>query len=371
VSANEVRKSPRFRATLRVHITGVDDRSVLRAGDISSTGLFLEIDHDVGAIGSMQRVQLSAEDGSCPVIVLARVVRIASVEDFWKGRTVAGVALQFMFVEEPSVDAADAGSNTARPANESATLQGLLKYLVKRDAAKHGLEVQSWRGTVSSQQGEQPAELHQVSPRGMAIETDYPVDIGTVIRVEMPTPADASPSSFSGQVTGCEPVRAKLGRAERYRVVVRFESEDSSPLSERPAGESMDAAFEALLHAVTSLAPPPHSALRVRHLAGELSRISLISVITLCQIERVTGSLLLRNGTSSIRAFLQEGELVDAVVAGREVDPRAALKEVIGWRDGSFEVAFEPCEGPNRIGLPTSALLLDLVREMDEEGRKA
>ncbi len=366
VQASEVRKSPRFRVTLQVQITGVDEAAVLRSGDISSTGLFLEIDHDVGRIGSMQRLEIRADDGSCSVILLARVVRIASVEDFWKGRTVAGVALQFMFVEEPGLDIL---RNTARPANESATLRGLLKYLVKKDAAKHGIEVQSWRGTVRTQQGEQAAELHEVSPRGMAIETDYPVEIGQVIRVEMPALADASRSSFAGQVTSCEPMRAKLGRSERYRVVVRFEAADGTGESE-PAGESIDAAFEALLHAVTSLAPPPDFASRVRHLAGELSRISLISVITLCQIERVTGSLLLKNGTSSIRAFLQNGELIDALVAGRDVDPRAAMKEVIGWSDGTFEVEFEQVVRPNRIGLPTSALLFDLAREMDEASRK-
>lgn len=339
---------------------------MLRAGDISSTGLFLEIDRDVGRIGSMQRLELRAEDGNCPVVLLARVVRIASVEDFWKGRTVAGVALQFMFVEEPGVDAR---RNTARPANESATLQTLLKYLVKKDAARHGIAVQSWRGSVRTEQGEQSAELHEVSPRGMAIETDYPVEIGTTIRVEMPTPADDLRSSFSGQVTACEPMRAKLGRSERYRVMVRFESSTKAP-PKGPAGDTMDAAFEALLHAVTSLAPPPDSALRVRHLAGELSRISLISVITLCQIERITGSLLLKSGTSSIRAYMKDGEIVDAVVEGRDVDPRAAMKEVISWSDGAFEVAFEKVERANRMGLPTSALLLDLAREMDETAHR-
>ncbi len=362
MQASEVRKSPRFRVTLHVQITGVDERAVLRTGDISSTGLFIEIDHDVGLIGSMQRIEISDQERSSPVVMLARVVRIASVEDFWKGRTVAGVALQFMFVEEPG---ADARRNTAKPANESATLQALLKHLVKRDAARHGVEVQSWRGTVCTQQGERSAELHEVSPRGMAIETDYPVEIGQVIRVEMPTPADISRSSFTGEVTSCEPMRAKLGHAERYRVLVRFESTAKAPV-EACEGESMDAAFEALLHAVTSLAPPPDSALRVRHFAGELSRISLISVITLCQIERVTGSLLLKNGTSSIRAFIQEGEIVDALVTGRDVDPRSAMKEVIAWKDGSFEVAFEQVTRSNRMGLPTSALLLDLAREMDE-----
>jgi len=365
VAQSEVRKSPRFRVTLSVLITGVDEQKVLRSGDISSSGLFLEIDREVGRIGSMQRVELCAEDGSCPVVLLARVVRIASVEDFWKGRTVAGVALQFMFVEEPG---ADLRRSTARPASESQNLQLLLKQLVQRNAARHGIELQNWRGTARTHQGDQAAQVQELSPRGMAIETNYAVEIGEVIRVEMPGAADKKRPSFSGKVAACDPLRPKPGLPQRFRVMVRF-GEPPKPSPSKVAGASMDDAFEALLSAVTSLAPPPGSA--GRHLAGELSRISLISVVTLCQIERVTGSLLLKNGTSVIRAFLQEGEVVDALVEGREVEARAAVREVVGWSDGTFEVVFEPVTRPHRIGVPTSALIFDLARELDELAHRA
>jgi len=351
---------------LHVQITGVDALPVLRAGDISSTGVFLELDRDVGKIGSMQRMCLSAGDGTHEVVLLARVVRIASVEDFWKGRTVAGVALQFMFVEEANVDAR---RNTARPANESQALHTLLKYLVRRDAAPHGVEVRSWRGTARTEQGDHAAELQEMSPRGMAIETDYPVEIDSVIRLEMPGPVQGVRPSFAGQVTSCAPMREKPGRRERYRVLVRFDLHAGGLPSRTPAGESIDGAFEALLNVATSLAPPSDASLRTRHLAGELSRISLLSVLTLCQIERVTGVLCLQSGTSTIRAFVRQGDLVDASVEGRDVHPRAALKEVLLWHDGSFEMTFEPVERENRMGAPTSALLIDLARELDEAGR--
>lgn len=367
MTESEVRKAPRFRITLHVQITGVDAAPVLRAGDISSSGLFLELDRDVGKIGSMQRMSLSADDGSHEVVLLARVVRIASVEDFWKGRTVAGVALQFMFVEEPDVDPR---RNTARPASESQHLHALLKYLVQRDAERHGVELQAWRGTARTAQGEHAVELQEMSPRGMAIETDYPVEVGGVIRLEMPASGTApSRAPFSGEVMACAPVRAKPGQRERYRVLVRFPQADAVGRGRATSGESIDGAFEALLNAVTSLAPPPESALRTHHLAGELSRISLPSVLTLCQIERVTGVLSLKHGTSTIRAYVRQGDLVDAVVEGRDVNPRAALKEVIAWRDGSFEMTFEPVLRDNRMGMSTSALLIDLARELDEASR--
>jgi len=349
-----------------VQITGVDELPVRRTGDISSSGLFLEIDREVGAIGSMQRLELSTVDGSCATVLLARVVRISSVEDFWKGHTVAGVALQFMFVEEPG---ADPRRSTARPASESEDLQRLLKHLVQRNTSRYGIELQNWRGTARTEQGAQGAQMQELSPRGMAIETNYAIEVGEVIRLEMPGPSEAGRPSFSGHVASCEPLPARPDRPERYRVMVRFGSH-AAPGSNRPiAGASMDDAFEALLGAVTSLAPP--SGLSGRHLAGELARISLISVLTLCQIERVTGTLLLKSGTSVIRAFMQEGEVIDAVVEGRAVAARAAMREVVGWPDGTFEVVCEPVVRPDRIGMPTSALIFDLARELDELGRRA
>ncbi len=364
MSPADVRKSPRFRVTLRTQITGVDDAPVLRCGDISSSGLFLEADRDVGRIGSMQRLELSAEDGSCPLVLLARVVRIASVEDFWKGRTVAGVALQFMFVEEPGTDTR---CNTARPACESVPLQDLLKQLIHQDAARYGVEVQSWRGTLLTEQGGRAATLHEMSPRRMAIETDRPVELGEIIRVEMPGPPEHERPSFAGEVAACQPMRARPGQRERYRVIVQFGP--PTPRGAPRVSASIDDAFEALLSAVTSPPAPTDTEVDTRHLAGELSRISLFSVVTLCQLERVTGSLMLKDGISTIRVYIEAGELVDAVAEGRDLAPRAVLKEVIAWNRGSFEVVFGQISRAHRLTMATSALLLDLAQELDETTR--
>jgi hypothetical protein len=132
----------------------------------------------------------------------------------------------------------------------------------------------------------------------------------------------------------------------------------------------MDDAFASFLDALSSLAPPPATPVQsARHLAGELSRISLISLLTLCQMERVSGVIQLTSGTSRVKAFVHEGELIDALIEGRDVTPRSALREVLGWKEGHFEVLATTTLRPNRFGVPTTAVLIDLAREMDEAGR--
>ena len=48
---------------------------------------------------------------------------------------------------------------------------------------------------------------------------------------------------------------------------------------------------------------------------------------------------------------------------------RDALLRVMRWKDGRFEFSFREIEGPDRMGVPTTALMLDLARLQDELGR--
>ncbi len=356
-----MRRAPRFKVHLRVQISGVDTVPIGRSGDISISGLFLDIDRDVGPIGSMQRLLLSTDDGREEICVLARVVRVAAIEDFWRGRSVAGIAFQFLFVEETCEDAPH---KTARPANESMAIQGLLRRLVERSSAKQVVPMRNFRGTLRTPTGEQPTALSGLSPRGMALETDYAVAEGEVIRIDLPSHAGDTRIAFEGHVVECVPVAQVKGGPQRYRVVVRFEDlASNAPRS--VAGDSMDDAFNALLDAFVSL-PPPSTDERSRHLSGELSRISFVSVLTLCQIERLTGVLHLASGTSAVRAYLRDGELIDAVIDGRDVPPRAALFEVLGWKEGTFEVAFDDVAREDVLQIGTAGILIDLARQIDE-----
>jgi hypothetical protein len=370
VSEAEVRSAPRFKIHLHVQIAGLDSAPVARSGDISASGLFIEVDRAVGSVGSIERLMLGASEEGPRVVVLARIVRVTSMEDLWQGRIVTGVAFQFLFAEEMApAGAASFGAPGRRnvPIGEAKSIQALLRKVVQRDAEGDGLEVSAWRGRVHTSSGEQSAAVQGVNVRGMAVETDYSVQKGEVIRVEMPGNGRDARLSFDGEVIECSPIRPKHGSPTRYRVTVRFGTKPE-PLSPSAAGDTLDEAFEALIEAFTSMGGEGDGARPAQHLAGQLARISLFSVLTLCQLERVTGLLRLGNGTSTVHAFLDAGELVDATIVGRDVPPRRALDEVMGWKEGSFEVLFEAVGRPNRIGMPMTALLIDLARDLDERG---
>ena len=52
-----------------------------------------------------------------------------------------------------------------------------------------------------------------------------------------------------------------------------------------------------------------------------------------------------------------------------EREPRAHLSALMSWADGEFEFRVEDVDRPDRIGVPTQGLLLDLAVAADEQAR--
>ncbi len=364
---SELRRAPRFKATLRVQIIGVDTASVVRRGDLSASGIFIDIDREIGPLGSMQRLLLQEENGKNAVTVLAQVVRVATVEDFWKGRSIAGVALQFLFEEE----VAGAGrAPTSRPAAESERLAQLIRALMEQAARQGGVPVQGWRGNVDAGAGRSAAALQDLDVRGLVLETERAVEKGRSIRIELPGATDEETLTLEGRVVDCTPDEGAPGR---FRARVAFaattpEDDDSEP-PPSGMGETMGAAFSSLLEAVSHARVPAVKPGGKKHLAGELARVSLVSVLTLCQLEQVTGVLTLEDGAQRrVRVFLRQGDVVD--VEGDPAGARAALGAALGFTSGTFAVEFTAVDRPRRIAESTTALVLDLAREHDERRSK-
>jgi hypothetical protein len=106
-------------------------------------------------------------------------------------------------------------------------------------------------------------------------------------------------------------------------------------------------------------------------LAGDLARVSLASVLTVCELERATGVLRLRAAGQEIRCYVSDGRLFDVDRVGADVPQSAesALAPVLAWPSGTFEFLFEPVSRADRIGMPTGALLLTLMHSLDEARR--
>jgi CheY-like chemotaxis protein len=113
-------------------------------------------------------------------------------------------------------------------------------------------------------------------------------------------------------------------------------------------------------------------------LLGRLEQVGLSGLLTLLEMERKTGVLVLvrdqggdlpRGPTS--RVLLRRGRVISAVledVADGPVDAECVY-QMLEWSAGSFEFNEAPVNTPDRIGTTTSHLLMEGARRIDESGR--
>ena len=105
---------------------------------------------------------------------------------------------------------------------------------------------------------------------------------------------------------------------------------------------------------------------------GSLEQIGLPSLMTLMEIERKTGQLviLLEDLGDKARVYFLDGRVIRAKLDRRDVPRNASLiYELFGRTKGKFD--FRPCgvDAKDEISLPTAMLLLEGARLMDEANR--
>ncbi len=313
----ERRRNARIQASLAVEVVGLEAAPSPRRGDVSVTGAFLELDVDPGEPGSMRRLRLATRDAAARIEVDARVIRVVRTDDLFRGASVSGAAFEFI----------------ARSRELREAIEEFVAYVAGVDAA--GLEA---RGAASV--------------AGASVETKWPLRAGERIEVVVPSAHGAS-------------VRV-VGRATRSRKVAggvyrtRVEVEGEAPL------DVADRSVSGLHAAIEAAAADQRQRASAReHLAGDLGRIKVPSLLSLVALERMTGSLRLRAGDDEARLYVREGQIVDVV--GDAPSPRVLLARLCRWEAGRFELTLEPVTRPDALGISTTALLLDLAREQDEE----
>lgn len=99
-------------------------------------------------------------------------------------------------------------------------------------------------------------------------------------------------------------------------------------------------------------------------LRGDLSQVSLVDVLQLLTMNRRTGALSVATSAGAGEIRLHEGDVVDAVY--RRLEGEKALYRLLGERSGTF--AFVPGGEPalRRVDVPTSMLLIEAMRRVDE-----
>jgi hypothetical protein len=108
--------------------------------------------------------------------------------------------------------------------------------------------------------------------------------------------------------------------------------------------------------------PAPRPVLR-----GELDRVGLSTVLTILEMERQTGLLVVKRGRQAVRIEVREGQVIRARFDGaRQPTGAEAVYLALGWPDGQFQLFGAKVAGRDEVGMRTTFLLMEGLRRLDE-----
>ncbi len=102
---------------------------------------------------------------------------------------------------------------------------------------------------------------------------------------------------------------------------------------------------------------------------GDLAIIGLASLLTMFEMERRSGELVLQRGEEEMRIGLRAGRIVCASAKGSpELAGEECVYQALVWSNGQFFLASGTIDGPDLIGMSMCQLLLEGARRADEPG---
>ena len=107
-------------------------------------------------------------------------------------------------------------------------------------------------------------------------------------------------------------------------------------------------------------------------LRGEMDKIGLCTLLTILEMERRTGILVLQRRRQLGRLHVRDGQIIRARIEGqgRQAGPEA-IYQMLTWAEGQFELWQAEVEGLDEIRLRTAYLLMEGMRRQDEGGTYA
>jgi hypothetical protein len=345
----ERRRGARIKCKLWVEIQGVSKRISLRQADISISGIFLEIDEALGRAGHVQKLNLVTIDRLNSVSLLARLVRVITIDDIWRGKVRTGAAWEFLFQKD----------------EQRRDIERFIRAVAELQIKEaEGLDVAyQYSARVNHNAlGPRSALVTSIWLKGMLIETDWPIEQNEKLNVEIESPTSKKKTHFVGQTTS----RKKLegGTLDRYQVEVSFDLPE--PTVAFSGGDTiMNAVDQLLLETATWQPDMPFTS--HEHLKGDLEQIRLTSMLSFIELERMSGIIRVEQDSNTAKLYISEGCVVDAESYDEpNIDPLQLISKVLQWTRGIFEFRVEKVERDNRVGMSVSALLIELARIEDE-----
>ncbi len=378
---DESRRSVRVTTRILAAIEGIDAEPSPHVGNVSATGAYFETTGDPGEIGAVHWIRVGSLDRTRSLRLMAHVARRVTLDD-GDGRR-WGVAFEFM------------------PESE-ATREKIKDFVV------HALEASDAPAIEPRVDAYSPAPTEGVNPdvavrrltvRSFTLETSWRVARGETVRADISAPGIARPISVRGRASRIReiddpdkgarflievdvheevdgPVRRRSStsfRAVKLDDAARAAAARTPPDSKSTTREALqgitDDTLDDLLSALV-LSPAAEQERRTpNHMSGQLARVRLSALVSLFDMERMSGELRLDRGLARCILFLRDGEIVDVEPVPAGGNARDVLRHALSWDHGTFDFFVGKVDRANRINRGTTALLLDLAREDDEASR--
>ena len=102
-------------------------------------------------------------------------------------------------------------------------------------------------------------------------------------------------------------------------------------------------------------------------LRGEMDKIGLCTLLTILEMERRTGIVVLQRLRQLGRLHVRDGQIIRARIEGQAGRSGAeAIYQMLTWPDGQFELWQAEVEGRDEIHQRTTHLLMEGMRRLDE-----
>jgi hypothetical protein len=101
-------------------------------------------------------------------------------------------------------------------------------------------------------------------------------------------------------------------------------------------------------------------------LRGDLDQIGISTILTILEMERRSGLLVVKRARQTVRIEVREGQAVRARMEGpRKPTGAEAVYEALAWTEGQFQLFGVKVAGRDEIGLRTTFLLMEGMRRID------
>ncbi len=358
-SQEDRRVAPRKPLHLQVEFESFDEFVSAYTLNVSRTGLFIPTDKFL-PMGAVVSLDIALPEGGPKIRAIARV---AYVLDHGKAREtgrIAGMGMEFL-----DVDGVPFAEQIARYLDDKAAGEQ------RRRKPRATVLV------VDDSDSQRMAAIQCLRAAGLEVlsASDGLEGLGVAIR-ERPDLilSDVNMPRMDGWKL-LRMIRARPNLASTPLIFLTTQADDGARLRGYRLGVDdfvskpfQGAELVARVERVLSRARAQTNAAGKGALRGDLSQVALASILSLIEMERRTGNLLLVHGDETVTLLLKEGSVVRI-----DLPPRHAHKQgierffhALNWKEGQFELSAAEIDVEDELNLPISFVLLEHARRQDE-----